>query len=63
MAWLASRSKADTESYFEAFREGLRDFGYQEGCNLVLDARFGDYTRERSERLALELAAMKPEGW
>lgn len=61
VAWLASGSRADTEPYFEAFREGLRGFGYQEGRNLVLDARFGDYTPERSERLALELAAMKPE--
>ncbi len=61
VAWLASGSKADTEAYFDASREGLGDFGYHEGRNLVLDARFGDYTPERAERLALELAALRPE--
>lgn len=38
VAWLAGGSKADTELYFEAFREGLRDLGYQEGGNLVLSS-------------------------
>lgn len=61
MAWLASGTKADTEPYFKAFREGLRDFGYQEGRSLVLDARFGDYSRARADRLAFELAGLKPE--
>ena len=61
VAWLAAGSKADTEAYFDAFRGGLRDLGYQEGRRLVLDARFGDYARDRTERLALELAALQPE--
>ena len=61
MAWLAAGSKEDTEVYFDAFRGGLRDLGYQEGRNLVIDARFGDYARERAERFALELAALRPE--
>lgn len=61
VAWLASGSKADTEAYFDALRGGLRDLGYQEGRNLVLDARFGDYAPERAEQLALELAGLKPE--
>jgi len=61
VAWLAAGSKADTEAYFNAFRGGLRDLGYQEGRGLVIDARFGDYTRDRTERLALELAALQPE--
>ena len=61
VAWLAGGSKQDTEVYFETFREGLGSFGYQEGRNLVLDARYGDYSRERSEQLALELVALKPE--
>ena len=61
VAWLASGSKAATEASFDAFREGLRGFGYQEGRNLVLDARFGDFAPERAERLALELASLRPE--
>ncbi len=61
VAWLAAGSKADTEAYFDAFRAGLRDLGYQEGRNLVIDARFGDYTRDRAEQFAIELAALRPE--
>src|SRR6202521_510324 len=61
VAWLAAGSKADTEAYFDAFRAGLRDLGYQEGRNLVVDARFGDYTPARAEQLALKLAALRPE--
>jgi putative tryptophan/tyrosine transport system substrate-binding protein len=40
---------------FEAFRQGLRDFGYAEGQNVVLEYRFARGSLERFPALAAEL--------
>jgi putative tryptophan/tyrosine transport system substrate-binding protein len=44
-----------------AFKEGLRDLGYVEGDNLLLDTRFADGNVDRLPALARELADSKPE--
>jgi putative ABC transport system substrate-binding protein len=44
---------------FDAFRNGLRDLGYLEGSNLVIDYRSADGRSERFPRLASELVALK----
>lgn len=46
---------------FKAFREGLRELGYVEGRNLVIDAYWGEGSSERIEKLAVELVASKPD--
>ena len=43
----------------EAFRQGLRDFGYVEGRNLVIEYRSADGNLERLSPLAAELVALK----
>jgi putative ABC transport system substrate-binding protein len=43
----------------EAFRNGLRELGYLEGRNLVIDARFADGKQDRLEQLAEELVGAK----
>ena len=43
----------------EAFRQGLRDLGYVEGRNLVIEARSSEGKHERYAALATELAALK----
>ena len=43
----------------QAFREGLQDRGYEEGKNIVLDARYGDGKLDRVPALALELVNLK----
>ena len=42
-----------------AFRQGLRDQGYEEGRNIVLEPRFAEGKLERLPGLAAELVALK----
>lgn len=44
-----------------AFRAGLRDLGYVEGRNLEIIERWSDTNYEESDRLAVELVALKPD--
>ena len=43
----------------EAFRQGLREHGYKEGQNIVVEQRFGDGKPERINELAAELVRLK----
>jgi putative ABC transport system substrate-binding protein len=47
--------------YLAALRQGLRDFGYIEGQNIVLEMRFPAEQYERFFVLASELAQQKPD--
>jgi putative tryptophan/tyrosine transport system substrate-binding protein len=46
-------------SYTEAFRQGLRDVGYVEGKNLVIEWRANDGKLDRNPALAAELVRLK----
>ncbi len=46
-------------SNFEAFREGLRDVGYIEGKNLVIERRANEGKLDRNPALAAELVRLK----
>ena len=43
----------------DAFLQGLRDLGYVEGRNVVIEYRDAEGTRERLHALAAELVALK----
>ena len=43
----------------EAFLQGLRDLGYVEGRNLVIERRYAEGKRERFPALAAELVALE----
>jgi putative ABC transport system substrate-binding protein len=43
----------------EAFRQGLRELGYVEGKNIIIEWRNGDGTQTRSNELATELVRLK----
>jgi len=43
----------------EAFNQGLRELGYVEGKNIVVERRFGDARPERLSELAAELVRLK----
>jgi len=47
------------EPLLEAFREGLRDLGYREGRDVVLEVRWAEGQVDRLTDLAVELATLK----
>ena len=54
IGFVTGRPRLDEPS--EAFRQRLRELGYVEGKNLVIEQRFADCHYERMARLATELA-------
>src|SRR5262249_21844841 len=50
---------ADQELQFDAFRQGLRDLGYVEGKNIVIEWRSGEGKTDRQSALAAELVRLK----
>jgi putative ABC transport system substrate-binding protein len=59
ICWLSAGGGAD-HSALDAFRDGMRDLGYVEGRNLVIDARWGDGSNQRLNRYAVELVSSMP---
>lgn len=58
IAFLGSTSPSGYASQVAAFRGGLRDFGYREGRNLVIDFRWALGHYERLPKLAAELVPL-----
>jgi putative ABC transport system substrate-binding protein len=62
IGFLASGSPPDpsqSKSPFAAFRQGLREFGYIEGQNILLEVRYAKGNHERLPSLAADLAKLK----
>jgi putative tryptophan/tyrosine transport system substrate-binding protein len=53
--------RPDTDPNFGAFRRGLRDLGYVEGQNIIIEYRYAEGRSERLRGLARELVAIKPD--
>jgi putative tryptophan/tyrosine transport system substrate-binding protein len=58
---LVSSTEALNKSRDEALRQGLHDFGYEEGKNIVMDYKYAEGKPERLAQLAKELVAEKPD--
>ena len=61
IAFLGSTSPSGHANQLEAFRGGLRDLGYVEGQNLVIEFRWAEGKYERLPELAAELVRWKPD--
>jgi len=59
IAYVTASSASLQARRFEAFRQGLRDLGYVEGKNILIEYRFADGKADRLPRLAAELVDLK----
>lgn len=59
VAYLSSESASSQRSRIEALRAGLRDLGYEEGKNLVLEFRWAEGKNDRLPELAAELVRLE----
>src|SRR5215813_11192432 len=57
LAWWASNGKFDRGE----FRQGLKELGYIEGQNIIVEYRFGEGQRDRTPDLVDELVRLQPD--
>src|SRR5215467_8085685 len=55
---LSSTSASATSSHIKAFHQGLRQLGYVEGQNLIIEWRFAEGQLDRLPALAAELVRL-----
>ena len=59
IGYLGPTSPAKNSSQLEAFRASLRELGYEEGKNLVIEFRWAEEKYERFPEMAAELVSLK----
>jgi len=59
IGYLTAVALSDYSTRIEAFRQGLREHGYLEGKNIVIEWRSSEGQRERTAALAAELVRLK----
>ena len=59
VGFLGFSNYVTSKEFIEAFREGLRDLGYTEGKNIIVEYRWAEGNPERLAKLAAELVALK----
>ena len=60
IGWISNDRGSGNSPMFEAFREGMRELGYVEGRNVIIEPRWGEGSNERLEQLAVELVRSNP---
>src|SRR3954462_2561315 len=59
IGYLNASSASSASSRIEAFRQGLRDLGYAEGKNMVVEYRYAEGNPDRLKQLTAELVQLK----
>src|SRR5262245_28584628 len=59
IGFLGAASMSANSARIEAFRQGLRELGYVEGKNIVIEYRYADGKSDRLPALAVELVGLK----
>jgi putative tryptophan/tyrosine transport system substrate-binding protein len=58
---LSAGSRSTSASRIESFRQGLRDLGYVEGQNIIIEFRYTEGDAKRFPGLAAEVIGLKPD--
>jgi putative ABC transport system substrate-binding protein len=58
VGWIWPGAAAGNPAELAGFKQGLRDLGYVEGKNIVVEYRFGENSAERMPELAADLARL-----
>jgi putative tryptophan/tyrosine transport system substrate-binding protein len=61
VAWVSPERAGSTSPNLTAFRTGLRELGYMEGKNLVIDTWWGEGSSERLEQMAGDIVRARPD--
>ncbi len=61
IAFLSAFTRSDISREYQAFISAMRDLGYVEGKNLLIETRYADGDYEQLPRMAAELVSTKPE--
>jgi putative ABC transport system substrate-binding protein len=61
VVWVSLDQPGSNSPLLAAFRASMRDLGYVEGQNLVIDAWWGDGSGERLERMASTILSPEPD--
>ena len=61
IGYIAQSRSSVSSRLIDPFKQGMREFGYVEGRNIVFDVRFAEGKIERLPALAAELVALKPD--
>jgi putative tryptophan/tyrosine transport system substrate-binding protein len=59
IGFLTGASAPSVAARLDAFRQGLRDLGYVEGKNIVIEYRYAEGKSDRLSALAAELVRLK----
>jgi len=62
IAYFSAGSASSQASRLEVFKQGLRDFGYAEGKNIVIEQRYAEGKLDRVDALATELVRLNLAG-
>lgn len=60
VAWFSVTSEQGSAQFLGTFLQGMAALGYVPSRNLVLDARYGNDSRDALDRLAVEAVALNP---
>ena len=61
IGFLSAASPSANTARYEAFRQGLRELGYIEGKNIIIEWRYAEGEQDRLPSLAAELVRLKAE--
>ena len=61
VAWVSTERKERPSQNYAAFRAGMRELGYTEGRDLLIDAWWGEGSRDRVEKMIPEILSAQPD--